>query len=778
MAKDSHRPAPPSDLPEPPGDGSRSADAAGGAVRTPDRELDLDELLAAGRYVEATELSRRRGDARGLLRSALLASDLVLIGQALEPLRRASRDEQRRALRLLIEHQHLLAAASLHERLGELDEALALYERAGELLEVARLHEQAGRGPQALAVYRQLAAAAPVELRRDEDPGAGIAAHFGLGRLLLRSGQHEAAIAPLQVARSLLVSARRPEDEAARRGPAAAARARPSGPSSASGSASPPVGVGLDDVEGALIEALCALGYPDVARPLVEQFLARHPEQPQAQAPTEFVARRARHTLTPGGPPTVLGRYRLVRLLGAGGMGRVYLADDQATGRRVALKLLPTPPDGAAGRTSPPSSLSDLWRRFQQEALTLRRLRHPNIVEILDFFPQAGVLVMEHLAGGSLAEVQAPAPLALVQRALLDVIAGLQAAHAAGVLHRDLKPHNLLRTESGQVKIADFGAAQLQQLGATQTESLVGTLAYLSPEQIEGQPLTFAADVYTLGVTLFQLLTGRLPFRGPDFLTQHRREMPPDPRRERPTLPVEWSALCLSLLAKAPSARTGSLDELGALVRSLPTAEAAGEVDSIARGDGGERGDGGALAVATPHLDAALTAPELDASGTGLGGLTLLARTAHSTIHQGVDLRLGRPVIVERFRPGALQGEAGVLHLRWLRALAALGGPGVQRVLRIDSAAAAAYFELPVGSEAAPERPLGDEDAALIGRALHALHTQGLAHGAVRASVVIEPLCATLLVHGRGPLGWPSPPPDAQADLVALAELRAAPQAT
>jgi tetratricopeptide (TPR) repeat protein len=733
-------------------------------------ELDgLDELWAAGRYVEATELARRRGDALGLLRSALLASDLVLIGQALEPLRRASRDEQRRALRLLVEHQHLPAAASLHERLGELDEALLLYERAGELLEVARLHEQAGRGPQALAVYRQLVASSPVELRRDEDPGPSVAAHFGLGRLLLRSGQHEAAIEPLQVARSLLVSARRPEDEAARRGSAAAARPGPRG-------APAPGAVGLDDVEGALIEALCAIGYPDVARPLVEQFLARHPEQPQAQAPTEFVARRARHTLTPGGPPTVLGRYRLVRLLGAGGMGRVYLADDQATGRRVALKLLPTPPD--AGRSGP-SSLGELWRRFQQEALTLRRLRHPNIVEILEFFPQAGVLVMEHLPGGSLAEVEAPAPLGLVRRALLDVIAGLQAAHAAGVLHRDLKPHNLLRTESGQVKIADFGAAQLQQLGATQTESLVGTLAYLSPEQIEGQPLTFAADVYTLGVTLFQLLTGRLPFRGPDFITQHRREMPPDPRRHRPTLPAAWSALCLSLLAKAPSARTGSLDELGALVRSLPTVEEAGEAGEAAGESAGEappptgsgRGDG--LAVGTPHLDAALASPEL--GGTGIGSLTQLARTAHSTIQQGVDLRLGRPVIVERFQPGALHSEAGVLHLRWLRALAALGGPGVQRVLRIDSAAGAVYFELPVGAQASPKSLLGDEDAALIGRALRALHEKGLAHGAVPESVVIEPLGATLLVHGRGPLTWTSPP-EPQADLDALARLHAGPR--
>lgn len=733
----------------------------------------MESLLLGGRYAEAAAIATERGDDLLLLRCALLSSDVTLVAQTTERLRRASREHLQKACRLLEQHQHYGGAALLRELLSETEEALVLYERAGQLLDVARLHERAGRGPQALAVYQELVGALSKKgdekgATRDPDPAAddeglfGVRAHLGLGRLLQRSGRHEEAIAPLQKSRALLLSARRlkrdkrPEPEAQRT---------------------------LDAIEVALIEALCAVGHPDVARPILESYLGRHPELPQAQTAAEFVARHARHTLTPSGPPTLLGRYKLLALLGAGGMGRVYLADDEATGRRVALKLLPLPSGapsspgmspGTLGEAAgaPAGSIHDLWRRFQQEAATLRRLRHPNIVEILDFFPAAGVLVMEHLSGGSLAQLPLPAPLRLVQAALLDVLAGLAAAHAAGVLHRDLKPHNLLRSESGQTKIADFGAAQLSQLGATQTESLVGTLAYLSPEQIEGRPLSFAADVYTLGVTLYQLLTGRLPFAGPDFVSQHLREMPADPRLVRPTLPAPWAALCLSLLAKAPSARTSSIEELRELVRKLPIDEIS---SSAGTGEVGS-GMGEQSAPMQPGARAARTQPLPPLEGGDPAGPIILS-TAYSTVHQEVDLRLGRAILVERFRPGAFQSEAGARHHRWLRGLAALGGPGVQRVLRIelssdaaDGPAPAVHYELPAGPAASPTQLLDEEDAALITRALASLHDRGLVHGAVRSSVVIEPLAALLVLHGRGPLGW-STEAKTQDDLQDLAAI-------
>lgn len=735
----------------------------------PAAEVDVESLLLGGRHAEAAAIAAERGDDLLLLRCALLGSDVALVAQTTERLRRASREHLRKASRLLERHQHYGGAALLRELLSEPEEALLLYERAGQLLEVARLHERAGRGPQALAVYQELvgslsekgagkgSARGPEKAAEDEDLFA-VRAHLGLGRLLQRSGRNEEAIAPLQKSRGLLLSARRhkrdkrPEPETLRT---------------------------LDEAEVALIEALCAVGHPDVARPILESYLGRHPELPQAQTAAEFVARHARHTLTPSGPPTLLGRYKLLSLLGAGGMGRVYLADDEATGRRVALKLLPLPSGASTGSSGeaqgvPSGSIHDLWRRFQQEAATLRRLRHPNIVEILDFFPAAGVLVMEHLSGGSLAQLPMPAPLRFVQAALLDVLAGLAAAHAAGVLHRDLKPHNLLRSESGQTKIADFGAAQLSQLGATQTESLVGTLAYLSPEQIEGRPLSFASDVYTLGVTLYQLLTGRLPFVGPDFVVQHLREMPPDPRLARPTLPAPWAALCLSLLAKAPSARTSSIEELRELVGSLPIDESSSSVKAAEIG-------WGLAEPGAPRQPAAREVPlPLPGAGDPVGPIIL--STAYSTVHQEVDLRLGRAILVERFRPGALQSEAGARHLRWLRGLAALGGPGVQRVLRIDLAgrstdpaatgpAPAVHYELPAGPAASPQHLLDEEDAALISRSLASLHERDLVHGAVRSSIVIEPLAALLILHGRGPLGWATEPrpEDDLRDLMAIA---------
>jgi serine/threonine protein kinase len=126
-------------------------------------------------------------------------------------------------------------------------------------------------------------------------------------------------------------------------------------------------------------------------------------------------------------------------------------------------------------------------------------LRHPSIVAIHDFSETAGILVMEYMRGGSLGEQPLPLPLGKARRVLLDVTAGLVAAHAAAVLHRDLKPHNLFLDEAHNTKIGDFGAALLAQLGATQTESLVGTLAYMSPEQLDGRPLSFATDLYSLG---------------------------------------------------------------------------------------------------------------------------------------------------------------------------------------------------------------------------------------------------------------------------------------
>src|SRR6185295_5795979 len=138
---------------------------------------------------------------------------------------------------------------------------------------------------------------------------------------------------------------------------------------------------------------------------------------------------------------------------------------------------------------------------------------------------------------------------------------GLRAAHAHGVVHRDIKPANVFLGAAGEAKLGDFGVAHLQELGATQTGGFIGTLAFMSPEQITGAPLSYACDVYALGVTLFQMLTGHLPFLGPDFVGAHLGTPPPPPSSHKPAL-SPFDALLARMLAKDPRARHESLEEL------------------------------------------------------------------------------------------------------------------------------------------------------------------------------------------------------------------------
>ena len=206
--------------------------------------------------------------------------------------------------------------------------------------------------------------------------------------------------------------------------------------------------------------------------------------------------------------PTDLGRYRLDRTLGSGGMAIVYLAHDRELGRAVAVKLL-------ADNLSHDPSFRD---RFLREAQLAAPLSHPNVVRVYDSGQDADgrpFIVMEYVEGGSLAEALArdgalsPARVIAVAR---DCCSGLACAHAAGLVHRDLKPQNLLLDGDGRVKIADFGIARtLDGTSLTLTGSVLGTAGYLAAEQAGGEQVTAAADIYGLGVTLHQLATGTMP---------------------------------------------------------------------------------------------------------------------------------------------------------------------------------------------------------------------------------------------------------------------------
>ena len=264
--------------------------------------------------------------------------------------------------------------------------------------------------------------------------------------------------------------------------------------------------------------------------------------------------------LAPGQP---FGRYRIVRRLGEGGMGVVYEAQDTESGRRVALKVLRQQLDSPQDRA-----------RFLREGRAAASINHPNCVYVFGTEEVAGTptIAMEYIGGRTLAHrlsCEGPLPVGRAVDAMLQVIDGLEAAQAVGVLHRDIKPSNCFEDGDGRVKIGDFGLSistlPRAETEITRTGTVVGTPAFCSPEQLRGDELGARADLYAVGVTLFQLLTGRLPFEGENMaqLIANTLEQPaPSPRRYRREIPSGLARAILRCLAKHPSDRFRSYADL------------------------------------------------------------------------------------------------------------------------------------------------------------------------------------------------------------------------
>jgi serine/threonine protein kinase len=259
------------------------------------------------------------------------------------------------------------------------------------------------------------------------------------------------------------------------------------------------------------------------------------------------------------GERTVGGRYQLTTLVGQGGMGQVWTARDLLLGREVAVKLL-------RGETPGGTHTDELRRRFERESRVTARVDHPGLVTVHDAGTDTDelFLVMQYVRGTDLADHLAendpyPWPWAVAVAAQLCAV--LAAVHEAGVVHRDLKPRNLMLRHTGTLVVLDLGVAAVLGTDTTRvtaTGSPVGSPAYMSPEQAMGSPVGPASDLYSLGAVLHELLSGTVPFEGSSALgTLHRHlHEPPEPlRRLRPDVPPALEALVLRLLAKSPAQR-------------------------------------------------------------------------------------------------------------------------------------------------------------------------------------------------------------------------------
>jgi eukaryotic-like serine/threonine-protein kinase len=260
------------------------------------------------------------------------------------------------------------------------------------------------------------------------------------------------------------------------------------------------------------------------------------------------------------------GRYRILRKLGSGGMANVYLAEDEELGRRVAIKIL----------NDRHASDDSFVERFRREAKNAAGLSHPNIVSVYDRGEAEGTyyIAMEYLEGRSLKDrivSEGALPIATAIEVTRQILRALGFAHRRGIVHRDIKPHNVLLAQDGtgdgdpRFKVTDFGISRTAASQMTEAGSIVGTAQYLSPEQARGAPVDQRSDIYSVGIVLYELLTGKLPFTGEtplEIAMKHLSEIPTAPSELRADIPADLDMVVLRALAKDPEDRYESADEM------------------------------------------------------------------------------------------------------------------------------------------------------------------------------------------------------------------------
>jgi eukaryotic-like serine/threonine-protein kinase len=268
----------------------------------------------------------------------------------------------------------------------------------------------------------------------------------------------------------------------------------------------------------------------------------------------------------------MLGRYRIQRLIGAGGMAAVYEAFDTILERQVAIKLIRID-------AFPPSQLASILKRFEHEAKFMARLSHASIVKVYDYgeYQGAPYLVMEYHAGGTLINhLGSPIPYRKAVRMLLPIARALEYAHKHNMLHRDVKPANILMSSEGEPVLSDFGIAKLLEVDSgftlTGTGVGIGTPEYMAPEQGMARQIDGRADIYAVGVILFELVTGSRPFTADTpmaVIFKHAHDPLPDPRRSAPDIPEELVVVLNKAMAKLPDDRYPDMEALIAALNNL-----------------------------------------------------------------------------------------------------------------------------------------------------------------------------------------------------------------
>jgi serine/threonine-protein kinase len=274
-------------------------------------------------------------------------------------------------------------------------------------------------------------------------------------------------------------------------------------------------------------------------------------------------------------------RYELEELVGSGGMSSVFRARDQLLERRVALKIL----------HAHYAEDADTVERFRREARAVAQLSHPNIVTVIDRGEEGNrqFIVFEYIEGQTLKEIveeRGPLPVREAVELAIGVAHGLAFAHQNGLVHRDVKPQNVLLNGDGEPKVTDFGIARsLDVAGVTQTGTVLGTSHYIAPEQASGQPVDAQSDVYSLGAVLYELLTGGVPFDGESFVSvalKHVHEPPPSVLDSRPDVPLRLAAAVDRALAKEPQDRFPTMDAFAAELEEVLAGVERGDPDSAA----------------------------------------------------------------------------------------------------------------------------------------------------------------------------------------------------